>query len=98
MLRHIVMWKLKEHAEGADRAVNARRLKEKLESCAALPGVIKYEVALAQPGLEATYDVVLYAVFRTRCLPGSSAASCDQAVHRRREAGAAVHGLRGVTQ
>jgi hypothetical protein len=32
MLRHIVMWKLKEHAEGADRAVNARRLKELLES------------------------------------------------------------------
>ena len=66
MLRHIVMWKLKEHADGADRAVNARRLKEKLESCAALPGVIKFEVALAQPGLEATYDVVLYAVFRDK--------------------------------
>jgi quinol monooxygenase YgiN len=66
MLRHIVMWKLKEHAEGADRAVNARLLKEKLELCAALPGVIKFEVALAQPGLEATYDVVLYAVFRDK--------------------------------
>ena len=66
MLRHIVMWKLKEQAEGADRAANARRMKELLESCAALPGVVKYEVALAQPGLEATYDVVLYSVFRDR--------------------------------
>jgi quinol monooxygenase YgiN len=66
MLRHIVMWKLKEHAEGADRAVNARRLKEMLDTCAALPGVIKFEVALAQPGLEATYDVVLYSVFRDK--------------------------------
>jgi quinol monooxygenase YgiN len=66
MLRHIVMWKLKEQAEGAERAVNARRMKELLETCAALPGVIKYEVALAQPGLEATYDVVLYSVFRDK--------------------------------
>jgi len=66
MLRHIVMWKLKEQAEGAERAVNARRMKELLETCAALPGVVKYEVALAQPGLEATYDVVLYSVFRDK--------------------------------
>ena len=66
MLRHIVMWKLKDQAEGADRAVNASRMKELLETCAALPGVVKYEVALAQPGLEATYDVVLYSVFRDK--------------------------------
>ena len=66
MLRHIVMWKLKEHAEGADRAANARRMKELLDSCAMLPGVVKFEVALAQPGLEATYDVVLYSVFRDK--------------------------------
>jgi quinol monooxygenase YgiN len=66
MLRHIVMWKLKDQAEGGDRGANARKMKELLESCAALPGVVKYEVALAQPGLEATYDVVLYSVFRDR--------------------------------
>ena len=66
MLKHIVMWKLRDHAEGADRAGNARRMKELLESCAALPGVVEFEVALAQPGLEATYDVVLYSVFRDK--------------------------------
>lgn len=66
MLRHIVMWKLKEQAEGADRVTNAQRMKELLESCATLPGVVKYEVALAQPGLEATYDIVLYSVFRDK--------------------------------
>jgi hypothetical protein len=27
MLKHIVMWKLKEHAEGADRATNAAKMK-----------------------------------------------------------------------
>ncbi|HEY1043711.1 MAG TPA: Dabb family protein [Telluria sp.] len=64
MIKHIVMWKLKDFAEGADKAVNARKMKEKLDACASLaPGTLKFEVALAQPGLEATYDVVLYSEF-----------------------------------
>lgn len=64
MLKHIVMWKLKDHAEGNDKATNARLLKEKLDRCAAVvPGILKFEVALAQPGLEATYDAVLYSEF-----------------------------------
>jgi hypothetical protein len=67
MLKHIVMWKLKEQAEGADRAANARRMKELLDACAGIvPGILKFEVALAQPGLEATYDVVLYSEFAGR--------------------------------
>jgi heme-degrading monooxygenase HmoA len=67
MIKHIVMWKLKEHAEGADRATNAAEMKRKLESCAKLvPGTLKFEVALAQPGLEATYDVVLYSEFASK--------------------------------
>lgn len=64
MLRHIVMWKLKEHAEGQDKAANAQKMKQLLETCANLvPGMGKFEVAVAQPGLEATYDVVLYSEF-----------------------------------
>jgi quinol monooxygenase YgiN len=67
MLKHIVMWKLKDHAEGADRAANAIEMKRRLEECANIaPGTLKFEVALAQPGLEATYDVVLYAEFADR--------------------------------
>ena len=67
MIKHIVMWKLKEQAEGADRATNARKMKELLEACAGLvPGMLKLEVGLAQPGLEATYDVVLYSEFASR--------------------------------
>jgi heme-degrading monooxygenase HmoA len=67
MIKHIVMWKLKEHAEGADRAANAVEMKRKLESCANIvPGMLKFEVALAQPGLEATYDVVLYSEFASK--------------------------------
>ena len=67
MIKHIVFWKLKDHAEGADRAANALKMKALLESCAAIvPGILKFEAALAQPGLEATYDVVLYSEFASR--------------------------------
>jgi quinol monooxygenase YgiN len=64
MIKHIVMWKLKDHAEGFDRAANAAKMKTLLEGCANIvPGIIKFEVALAQDGLEASYDVVLYSEF-----------------------------------
>ncbi|WP_442807939.1 Dabb family protein [Trinickia soli] len=64
MIRHIVMWKLKETAEGASRAENARKLKERLEGCRDIvPGILHLEVGIAQPGLESTYDVVLVSDF-----------------------------------
>ena len=64
MLKHIVMWKLKDEAEGADRWTNAREMKRRLDECANIvPGQITFEVTLAQEGLEATYDVVLYSEF-----------------------------------
>lgn len=67
MLRHIVMWKLKDHAEGNGKAANAIRMKELLDSCAGIvPGIVKFESAIAQDGLEATYDVVLYAEFESK--------------------------------
>jgi heme-degrading monooxygenase HmoA len=31
-----------------------------------VPGILKFEVMLAQPGLEATYDVVLYSEFESK--------------------------------
>lgn len=64
MLKHIVMWKLKNHAEGAGKMENALKMKAMLERCAHIvPGIGKFEVAIAQPELEATYDVVLYSEF-----------------------------------
>ena len=67
MIKHIVMWKLKEQAEGADRATNIVKMKALLDSCAnVVPGILKFEAAVAQPGLEATYDVVLYSEFESR--------------------------------
>lgn len=67
MIKHIVMWKLKDHAEGNDRTTNAREMKRRLEGCAGIvPGIRKLEVGLAEEGLEATYDVVLYAEFDSK--------------------------------
>jgi hypothetical protein len=64
MLTHIVFWKLKDHAEGADKATNLARAKALLESCAHLtPGMLRLEVAMAQPGQECTYDLVLNSQF-----------------------------------
>lgn len=79
MIKHIVMWKLKDFAEGADKAANMEKMKQKLASCAKLvPGTLKFEVALAQPGLEATYDVVLYSEFDSK---ESLDAYADHPVH-----------------
>jgi len=67
MIKHIVMWKLKDRAEGADKATNAAKIKALLDGCGELvPGIVEFEVALAQPALEATYDVVLYSAFSDR--------------------------------
>lgn len=64
MLKHIVMWKFKDQAAGADKAKNLAKAKVLLESCAqVVPGTLKFEVAIAQPGLECTYDLVLYSEF-----------------------------------
>ena len=64
MLKHIVMWTFKPEAEGADKAANLVRAKALLDACAGLtPGMRMLEVAIAQPGLECTYDLVLYAEF-----------------------------------
>jgi len=43
MIKHIVMWKLKELAEGADRATNAAEMKRRLDACAQLvPGILAF--------------------------------------------------------
>lgn len=64
MLKHIVMWQLKDQALGKSKAENMVLMKEKLMACANIvPGMIEFEVGLGGQGLEATYDVVLYSVF-----------------------------------
>ena len=57
MIKHIVMWKLKNPAD-------APHFKAQLDSCRDLvPGMLKFEVATRTAALEANCDVVLYSVF-----------------------------------
>lgn len=62
MVKHIVMWKLKENAAGADKHVNAIEIKKRLESLqGVVPGAFKMEVGINYN--PAGYDVVLYSEF-----------------------------------
>ena len=57
MIKHIVMWKLKN-------ARDAAKFKAKLDSCKGLvPGMREFEVAIRTEGLEANHDVVLVSAF-----------------------------------
>ena len=57
MIRHIVMWKLKDPAD-------APRFKALLDSCAAsCPACIEFEVGIRATALEANVDVVLVSLF-----------------------------------
>lgn len=60
MIKHIVMWKLKEEAHGNDKAVNAKLIKEKLEALdGKIDGLLKIEVGIDFLG-GGNFDVVLY--------------------------------------
>ena len=67
MIKHIVMWRLKDEALGAGKEENAHKLKESLE---ALKDVIE-ELKAVEVGLNfnpspAAFDVVLYSEFENR--------------------------------
>ncbi len=67
MIRHIVMWKLKEELDGASRLATMQKVKTLLEGCSnCVPGILEFEVGLAGPDLEATFDVVLNSLFVNR--------------------------------
>lgn len=66
MIKHIVMWKLKEEAEGNNKSENANKIKGLIEG---LEGKIKelkfIEVGINFNSSEAAYDVVLNSDFET---------------------------------
>ena len=60
MVKHIVMWKLKDEAHGNDKATNAKMIKESLEALdGKIDGLMKIEVGVDFLG-EGNFDVVLY--------------------------------------
>ena len=61
MLKHIVLWRLHEQAEGNDKATNLRLVKEKLEGLnGVIPGLIKLEIGEDISRGAASFDFVLY--------------------------------------
>lgn len=65
MIKHVVMWKLKDFAEGADRARNAKRVKIELEALKKLiPQLWHIEVGINCMESDSSFDVVLYSVFK----------------------------------
>jgi hypothetical protein len=64
-LRHIVMWTLKEEAEGHSKLENMLKAREVLMSCAHLvEGIELFEVGLKTDGLDCSCDVILNSVFK----------------------------------
>lgn len=60
MIKHIVMWKLKDEAHGNDKTKNAKLIKEKLEALnGKIDGLLNLEVGIDFLG-GGNFDVVLY--------------------------------------
>ena len=65
MIKHVVMWKLKEYAEDADKRRNAKRIKIELEALKlSIPQIFHLEVGINFLDSDAAYDVVLFSVFK----------------------------------
>ncbi len=66
MIKHIVMWRLHDQAEGADKSENAARLREMLRKLPErIPEIRRFEVGLNIDESEAAADVVLYSEFES---------------------------------
>jgi quinol monooxygenase YgiN len=67
MIKHIVMWKLYDSAEGFSKAENAQRMKRALEELKTKIAQIRYlEVGINISNAEDALDVVLYSKFDSR--------------------------------
>lgn len=64
MIKHIVMWKLLDQAEGNSKHENARLAKQRLEALnGKVPGLLKLEVGVDFSGSDAAMDLILYSEF-----------------------------------
>jgi hypothetical protein len=64
MVKHLVFWRLKDHAAGTTKAVNLRRMKNEIESLFGLvPGLTHIEVGFGIEEADQAWDVALYSEF-----------------------------------
>jgi hypothetical protein len=67
MIKHIVMWQLKDFAEGAPKQENALKAKQLLEGLnGKIKGIKLLEVGINLNDTPAAYDIVLYSEFANR--------------------------------
>ncbi len=65
MIKHIVMWKLEDFADGRIKLENAKIIKENLEALVGIiPEIVKLEVGIDILGTNQSYDVVLVSEFK----------------------------------
>ena len=66
MIRHIVLWRLKDEAQGRSREENAREIKKQLEALnGRVPGLIRIDVGLDESKTPDSADIALYSEFDT---------------------------------
>ncbi|HEY0710618.1 MAG TPA: Dabb family protein [Polyangia bacterium] len=67
MIRHIVMFKLKDHAHGNPKAENIRIIKAQLEALrGVIPGLLRMDVGVDFSATETSADLVLDSDFSSR--------------------------------
>lgn len=64
MIKHIVLWTLKDEAEGNSKQENAQKAKQLLEDLnGKIPGVLNIEVGIDISHTSDSADIVLYSAF-----------------------------------
>jgi len=67
MIKHIIMWKLRESAEGYSKAENAQRMKQQIEAMGdRIPEIKCLEVGINVTASPDAFDIVLYSEFENR--------------------------------
>lgn len=67
MIKHIVLWRLKDRALGAGKAENAERIRREAADLAGIvPGLRSIEVGINFEPSDAAWDIGLYSEFDTR--------------------------------
>lgn len=64
MIKHIVAWNFADEAEGADKETNVALVADALRALpAVIDGIVEFEVVVAQPGMDMTFDLALNSAF-----------------------------------
>jgi hypothetical protein len=67
VIKHIIVWRLRDEAHGNDKATNGRLIQEKLQALKGrIPGLLHIEVGMDISAGPTSGDLVLYSEFEDR--------------------------------